>query len=545
MIAFQHVNFRYQNQQAPVLVDVCVEIDEGTLVLVSGPTGAGKSTLLGAINGHVPHFTGGLMGGRVIVDALDTRDYPPRELAGVVGYVGQDPLRGFVTDTVEDELAYGMEQLGFAPDVMRRRVEDTLDLVSIAELRDRPLRALSGGQQQRAAIASVLAAGAKVLVLDEPTSALDPQSGEEVLATLLRLVHDMGITVVIAEHRLERVLEYADEMLLLDGRGGVTQSSPAQAMRTSPLAPPVVELGRLAGWHPLALNVRDARRLAGPLRQRLGDALPDDSRRAPVPSTTVQDDGAGDQTGLSARDMQVRYGPTVAVEGVAIELPAGQVTALVGRNGAGKSSLLWALTGIGPCQGGRWFVGDTELTHAGAAVIRRSVRLVPQSAGDLLYLESVDEECRAADKQSGMAPGTCREILDGLLPGVSGGQQPRDLSEGQRLALVLAIQLMGRPAVLLLDEPTRGLDYPAKSALGAALRALTARGRAVCLATHDVEFIAMYADRVVVMAQGEVIQAGAVGDVLVASATFTPQVAKTLAPQRWLTVPQVAAGLGA
>ena len=545
MIAFEHVSVQYARAGTPTLRDVTFEIDEGAFALVAGRTGVGKSTLLGAVNGHVPHFTGGTLAGRVSVDGLDTRDHPPRELAHVVGVVGQDPLLGFVTDTVEEELAYGMEQLGVAPATMRRRVEDAMDLLSIADLRARPLRALSGGQQQRVAIASVLAAGARVLVLDEPTSALDPTSAEEVLAALLRLVHDVGVTLLIAEHRLERVLEYADVMLLLTGDGGVRLDDPATIMRDSPIAPPVVELGRLAGWSPLPLSVRDARRDARSLRERLSVVAPDRMPRLGGGQVGLSEQDKNPSEGLQARGITVAYGDLAAVQGADLDLSPGAVTALMGRNGSGKSSLLWALTGVGPCQSGTWSVDGVPLRRAGVDAIRRHLRLVPQTASDLLYLDSAGAECAQADAQNARPSGTCRAMLDELTPDVADSSHPRDLSQGQQLALALAVQLCGQPSVLLLDEPTRGLDYPAKAALTRMLRRLAGEGRAVGVVTHDVEFAAQVADRAVVMATGEVIQAGPAADVLAASATFAPQVAKVMSPQRWLTVAQVAAGLGA
>jgi len=578
MIAFDHVTVTYEDAAAPALRDVTLRVDEGEFALVTGRTGSGKSTLLGAVNGHVPHFTGGRLAGRVSVDGLDTRDHAPRDLAHVVGVVGQNPWAGFVTDTVESELAYGMEQLAVPPTTMRTRVEETLDLLSIADLRDRPLRALSGGQQQRVAIASVLAAGARVLVLDEPTSALDPTSAEEVLAALLRLVGDLGVTLLIAEHRLERVIEYADRIIVLDG-ARARIATPAEAMEASPLVPPVVDLGRLAGWHPLPVSVRHARRLAPGLRERLAGLDPQafDARRlggAPTepaettPATTPLDtrshttptparirwaarasrraharDAAAPAApgGLAARRLGVSYGPVRAVRDASVAFDAGQVTALLGRNGSGKSSLLWALSGVGPHDDGAWSVGGEPLEKAPASTVRSFVRLVPQTASDLLYLTSVDAECLAADEQAGRR--VCRGILDALVPGIPGDRNPRDLSEGQRLALVLAIQLSADAPVLLLDEPTRGLDYPAKAALAQALRGLAADGRAICVATHDVEFAAGVADRAVIMATGEIIADGPLGDVLASSAVFAPQVAKVLAPQRWLTAGQVAAAL--
>jgi len=550
MIEFKDVGVSYQDR--PVLRDVDLVIDDGQFALVAGRTGAGKSTLLGAVNGHVPHFTGGTLSGRVTVDSLDTRLHPPRDLAAVVGVVWQDPLRGFVTDTVEEEVVYGMEQLGFEPAVMRRRVEDVLDLLSIADLRTRALRSLSGGQQQRVAIASVLAAGARYLVLDEPTSALDPASAEEVLAALLRLVDDLGITVVIAEHRLERVLEYADQLIWVGDDGHVSSGPPSSMMTDARMAPPVVGLGLLADWSPLPLGVRDARRQAGPLRQRLAGVTPDDARRAPEgagvanPRTSPSQpsgDSSNQVAGLQADGLLVRYGTVVAVRDASLTLPAGSITALMGRNGAGKSSLLWALTGVLPVQAGRWRVGGADLSKADVAAIRQLVRLVPQEASDLLYLDSVGEECATADRQNGCAAGACRAILDALSPSVPDGQHPSDLSEGQRLCLVLAIQSTSRPAVLLLDEPTRGLDYPGKAALGQVLRQLANQGSAICLSTHDVEFAAQFADRAIVMAQGDLIQCGPVAEVLTASTSLAPQVAKVMSPARWLTVPQVADGL--
>ncbi len=235
MIRFDDVTITYPGAHAPVLAHVDLAIPEGELVLVVGRTGSGKSTLLKAINGLVPHFTGGTLSGRVVVNGRDTREFPPRELADVVGVVPQDPMSGFVTDVVEDELAYGMECLGIPADVMRRRVEETLDLLGLADLRHRALASLSGGQRQRVAIGAVLTSHPRILVLDEPTSALDPGAAEEVLAALQRLVHDLGVTVVMAEHRLERVVQYADLVVIVPGEGlPVVAGSPSEVMAQCP-----------------------------------------------------------------------------------------------------------------------------------------------------------------------------------------------------------------------------------------------------------------------------------------------------------------------
>lgn len=543
MITFDQVSVHYEDASEPVLRDVDLTVEEGELCLVVGHTGVGKSTLLGAVNGLVPHFTGGTLHGRVTVDGRDTADHPPRELADVVGVVGQDPLDGFVTDTVEEELAYSMEQLAVPPATMRKRVEETLDLLGLADLRHRALYELSGGQQQRVAIGSVLTAHPRILVLDEPTSALDPTAAEEVLSAVTRLVHDLGVTVLLAEHRLERVVQYADRVIHLPGDGRVVTGGPADVFRTSSIAPPIVELGRAAGWSPLRLSVRDARRAAASLRTALAGVTPPPARPAPAPDR---------ETLLTARKVTVAYHGVPAVREVDIALRGGEVTALMGRNGSGKSSLLWALQGSGPRKAGSVAVG-TEDGAAGpdprklpATEARRLVGLVPQTPTDLLYLESVKQELDQADAESEVpARGTARSLLDQLAPGIPDTTHPRDLSEGQKLALVLAIQLAAAPRVVLLDEPTRGLDYRAKSELIRIVDRLAAEGRAVVISTHDVEFVARAADRVVVMAEGDIVADGPTEEVIVASPVFAPQTAKILAPLPFLTVDQLTAVLPA
>jgi energy-coupling factor transport system ATP-binding protein len=526
VIRFEQVSFTYPNATAPTVRGIDLEVPEGELCLVVGRTGSGKSTLLRAVNGLVPHFSGGTLTGHVTVAGRDTRDHPPRELADVVGFVGQDPDAGFVTDTVEDELAYAMENLGLAPATMRRRVEDVLDLLGLAELRGRALGTLSAGQQQRVAVGSVLTAHPRVLVLDEPTSALDPPAAEEVLAALQRLVHDLGLTVLLAEHRLERVVQYADRVVLVDG-GVVVAGTPGEVLADAPVAPPVVKLGRLAGWSPLPLSVRDARRAA--------TALPP----LDPPSDTTPPEG---RVVASTEKLSARYGALVALREVSLDLHAGEVVALMGRNGAGKTTLLAHLVGLRKPTAGRVTVGGVAPYGRPGRDLARIVGLVPQDPGRLLYAESVAAECKAADREAGLAPGSTAAVLDRLAPWLPQDRHPSDLSEGERLALALAVVLGGEPPLVLLDEPTRGLDYAAKTRLVPLLRDLAARGHAVLLSTHDVELVAELADRTVVMAEGEIVADGPTREVVRQSPAFAPQVNKVLGGG-WLTVDEVAAAL--
>lgn len=532
MIRFTDVELTYADAHSPVLTNVNLRIDEGEFVLIVGHTGSGKSSLLHLINGIAPHHTGGVVRGSVTVDGRSTQIYPPRELADVVGVVHQDPINGFVTDTVEEEIAFGMESLGLSVEVMAKRIEEVIDLLSLQPLRHRVLATLSGGEQQRVAIAAVLALHPKVLVLDEPTSALDPTAAEEVLSTLHRLVHDLGLTVVVAEHRLERVIQYADRVIHVAGDGSISIDIPAEMMKISDLTPPIVQLGRIVGWDPLPLTTRDARRLAEPLREKLSQrSLPTAARAHP-------------QEVLARTErLSIRYDGTSALNTVSFEVNRREVVALMGRNGAGKTTLLSALVGLRSVAEGVVELGGHEpSTLTGSALIRLA-GFVPQESSDLLYQTSVAAECEQSDRDAGVVAGSTATLLATLAPDISPGSHPRDLSEGQRLLLALSVVLVSSPPLVILDEPTRGLDYQSKSRLITILRRLAAQGHGVVLATHDVELVAEVATRVVLLAEGRIVADGATVDVITASPAFAPQVAKVLAPQRWLTVDQVTEAL--
>ncbi|HVM03043.1 MAG TPA: ABC transporter ATP-binding protein, partial [Acidimicrobiales bacterium] len=282
---YRGVGFAYPGGDA-VLAGVDLEVRAGEVLLVVGPSGSGKSTLLRCANGLVPHASGGRFRGEVVALGRSTRSHPPRRLADVVGFVHQDPEAHFVVDRVEGDVAFVLENLGMAPVAMRRRVEEVLDALGIAHLRHRSPATLSGGEQQRCAIAGALAAGPSALVLDEPTSQLDPQGAEDVLAAVARLNADLGTTVLVAEHRLERAAPLADRAVLVADRDPVGSRSATGALAPGPVgevlgaypgAPAVTRLGRLLGWAPPPLTVRDARRRAagdgrGGQRQRVAVA---------------------------------------------------------------------------------------------------------------------------------------------------------------------------------------------------------------------------------------------------------------------------------
>ncbi|HWC32901.1 MAG TPA: ATP-binding cassette domain-containing protein [Actinomycetota bacterium] len=508
-VVFDNVTFQYMERAEYALREVTLSIPEGAFTLVCGATGAGKSTLLRAINGLVPHFPGGGFSGHVRVEGRDTLEFPPRKLADVVAFVPQDPGASFVVDRVEDELAYAMENLAIDPARMRRRVEETLDLLDIERLRTRSVRTLSGGERQRVAIASALTPGAKVLLLDEPTSQLDPQAAEDVLAALQRLVHDLGLTVVIAEHRLDRVAGFVDLAIGCHGKGRVEIGDPAAVLERLQTGPPVSRLGRMLGWRPVPLTVRDARRMAAGRR-----AAP---ARSPRPRVQLG------EVLLEARDLTASYDGTTVLRDVTLSLRAGEIVALMGRNGAGKTTLLRCLAGVQHSDAG------AVVVEGGSPRTGIDVALCPQTPEDVLFSDTVADEVRATLKAHGrLDDGSVESVLDGLGIGHLAERHPRDLSAGERLLAAVAAVVTTDARVLLLDEPTRGLDAETKERLSKFLRAHAAGGRAVVFASHDVELVAELANRVVMLAGGEQIADGTPRAVLAESPVFAPQTAKVL-----------------
>ncbi len=536
MISFKDVSLIYPNAERTILEELNFEVFEGELVLVIGHTGAGKSSLIKLINGLVPHHTGGILSGEITVAGRSTRQLKPGQLSDVIGIVGQNPINGFVTDIVEEEIAFGLETMGIAPEVMRKRVEEVLDLLSLAPLRNREIASLSGGEQQRVAIGAALVLNPKVLLLDEPTSALDPIAAEEVLSILHRLVHDLGLTVILAEHRLERVIQFADRIMRIGDRGDVSIGTPGEILAHSPIAPPIVNLSKALKLPEVSLSVREIRRRTESIRNVLQDI--------PLPQPAADNNG---EVLLSLRKVSVAYGDKYALTNISFDIRRGEVVALMGRNGAGKSSLLKSAVGQSPIISGEVLITGRDPKNMDGKALIKHVGYVPQEPGDLLYGESVKDECLLADKDNGVAIGTTLAIYENLMEIPNINAHPRDLSEGQRLGLALSVILSANPDLIILDEPTRGLDYVAKSKLVKILQNLvidSAQNRSVVIATHDVELVAEVAAKVIFLAEGEIVANGPTRDVLTASPAFAPQVTKVLAPAQWLTVVEVVNALG-
>jgi energy-coupling factor transport system ATP-binding protein len=500
------LSYRYPGRGRDALADVDLELAPGEFALLAGGSGSGKTTLLRAACGLVPHFHGGEFGGELEVCGRSTRTAGPAELATEVGFLAQEPEAQVVSTTVRAELELPLELRGHPAAACARTVEEVALALGIEPLLDRTTGTLSGGELQRVAIGAALVTRPPLLLLDEPTSQLDPVGTDELIALLRRLNEEWGVAVILGEQRTERCLAAADRVIAL-AAGRVVFDGPrerfgAAALERCPaLAPPVARIFARADRRERPTTVKEARRALA-----RGDAVEvGDTASAPAGGRA-----AGGPIALRLGGLRAGPGATDALEGVGLELGRGERVALMGPNGAGKSTLLRVAAGLlAPRRG-------TVEAPAGCA-------LLPQRPDDLLLAE------RLAEELPGEAGATALASV-GLAADPEA--DPRDLSGGERQRLALAVAMAGRgaggepPGLVALDEPTRGLDGERKRALAAWLGDLAVAGAGVLVATHDAEFAAEWAQRVILLARGRVLADGPLDEVLAGGWYFATDAAR-------------------
>jgi len=524
LVVAESFGYRYPEAGRASLRDIALRIEPGTFTVLAGVSGSGKSTLLRAMSGLVPHFHGGVATGELIVGGMDVREHGPGDLAAVCGTVFQDPETQVVMGGVRAELELPLEHRGQPAGSVARAVEETALGLGVAHLLERRTDTLSGGELQRVAIAAAMVHDPPLLVLDEPTSQLDPVAGDELVWQLRRLNEDWGTAVVVAEHRLERCLPAADRVIAMVDGAVACDAAPREFLEWASsacpaLATPAARLFSLAGLRPLPASVKEAH--AGLRSSELRgeeDAGPDDVRvvhdigaqvghrpsgRLRGVFSSLRRNGRAAQPALRVKELwhEVEDGPTI-LRGISLELHPGERVALMGRNGAGKSTLLRLAKGLDEPTRGR-------VDRAG------EVALLLQNPGDyLVHGHAVEDAGLAGVAAAGLAG---REDAN-----------PRDLSGGERQRLALGVVLGGDSlnAVVLLDEPTRGMDRLHKQALAERVGQLADQGAAVMVATHDTEFAATLANRIVLLGQGVVIADGDPAEVLGGGRHFSTEVAR-------------------
>ena len=499
------VSYTYPGSEEPALRGLSFEIAQGEFVVLAGGSAAGKSTLLGVASGLVPHFHGGRFDGHAEICGMSLREHGPAALAAAVGTLFQDPETQVVMGTVRAELAFPLENRGHSAVAVARGVEEVALALGIEALLERSTVDLSGGERQRVALGAALAGRPRLLVLDEPTSQLDPVAGDELLGLLRRLNEEWGTTILLAEHRLERCLAAADRVIALDAGEVACDAAPGGFLawaheHAGALETPGATLVAGLGLAPLPVGVKQARatlRAAGLLPERQEPAQPD---RAPAWWRRPR--AQAPQLRLRHVWHELSDGPAI-LAGVSLSVAAGERVVLLGRNGAGKSTLLRHAAGLLEPTRGR-------IDRAGP------VALLLQNPGDYFIHDRVGDELDAAAlERAGLAA-----LAD---------RHPRDCSGGERQRLALAIVTAGRsPAVLCLDEPTRGMGRADKALLAGELIDFSERDVAVVVATHDPEFAAAFATRAVLLAEGRVLADASPAELLSGGWYFATETARIL-----------------
>jgi energy-coupling factor transport system ATP-binding protein len=464
MIKLDHFSFTYGGAPRPVLHDISLEIKEGEFVLIVGHSGSGKSTLCRALNSLVPHFYGGSISGRVTVDGKDTRTTPPAQLARIIGMVFQDPENQLVMTNVENEMAFGMENLAFPKKEMKERITYHAQYFDLERFFKRFIPELSGGEKQKVALASVIAMRPKYIILDEPTSQLDEETASLFLEFLHRLNEEQGVGIILVEHRLERCLHYAKRVVFMQNGSIAADGTQEQVL------PQLRAAGLLADFS------RTAR------------------------------DKEEEEVVLCARDITFGYSQAQVLNDLELEVRRQEILAIIGLNGCGKSTLLKHLNGILRPKKGNVVLLGRDIADLTTASLAKDLGYLGQNPNVYLFAETLEKELEFTLKNLKVDEKEWPERMDWVLKVLDLERFrhtfPRELSCGERERAALASIIVGKPKILVLDEPTRGLDYRNKLKLAAILETLKEQGMTTILVTHDYRFVAEHATRVMSLCGG-------------------------------------------
>ena len=468
-LSLRAVSYTYPGSEAPALNGIDLEVRRGEIVFVTGPTGAGKTTLCLAASGILHHEYGGALEGAVAILGKKVRDYRNMgEIGRDIGVVFDDADAQLIFSTVEEEVASGLENLGIPRAEMQQRLRDVMEAIGITDFADRAPHTLSGGQKQRVAIAATLVLGTEILVLDEPTAELDAEATGAV-STLLRRLAEKGTAVLIVEQKLNELATIADRMVLIEGGTIAKVGSPAEMMQDSVLR------------HPAPGNIRP-----------------------PAPAAASP---CGVPPIVSVRDLVHRYDGVTAIGGLDLEVAPGEIVAVVGENGSGKTTLVKHFNGLLRPTRGSVIVDGLDAGSVPVAELARHVGLVFQNPDTMLFAETVEEEVAFGLKN--IDPRSTGEPIDAALSEVGllhrKAAYPRSLSRGERQRLAIACVIAMRPRVIVLDEPTTGLDAREAARVMETLGHLRQDGHTIVMVTHDMLLGEEYADRIVRMEQGRIV----------------------------------------
>ncbi|SHH11807.1 energy-coupling factor transport system ATP-binding protein [Thermosyntropha lipolytica DSM 11003] len=521
-IKIENLTYCYPGREEPALKGINLILGEGEFVLLIGESGSGKSTLLKVLSGLIPDFYGGSYEGEVYIDGLKLRRMRNRERARKLGFLGQNPENQLFTARVEKELVLAMENLGFTRELMRKRVAETAGFFNLTPYLKSKVAWLSGGMKQKLALASLTALGPEVLLLDEPLSQLDPQSAEEILNLLVRLNQEYGITVVMAEQRLEKCLSLADRVVWMEkgeirGEGTPEELGSFWGRDKLFLLPSLPRLFALMGEKKLPLTVKEGRKHLAAYEVLQG-------------GRQEGEHGQRREAVLQVKGLWYAYPPGKEVlKNLNFTVYEHDIWIIMGENGAGKTTLLKVLSGLLPASRGKVLFRGEDLRDLPLKEKSRRIAYIPQNPDDYFFLPTVREEVIFNLEQTGKNKEEADSLLEQFGLASYHAFNPRDLSMGEKQRLLLACVAALEPEILLMDEPTRGLDYKGKERLGRWLKDWGAKGKAALIVSHDVEFAAEYGEKVMLLFDGEIAAQGSKYQVMDNSLFYSPDINRLFA----------------
>ncbi|MBE3568836.1 MAG: energy-coupling factor ABC transporter ATP-binding protein [Bacillales bacterium] len=503
LLEAKNLTFTYPDASEPALSDITFTVEPGEFLLLCGPSGSGKSTLLRLLKREVrPH---GKVEGELFLDGQSFMEVPAKQIAQEIGMVFQDPENQIVMDRVMEELVFGLENMGYSTEDMRKRIAEMVHFFGLEELLERKTYELSGGQKQLVNLAAVLLLHPRVLLLDEPTAQLDPVAASEFMTMLRRMNEEFGLTVIMAEHRLEELFSLADRVIILE-KGNKIYDAPSREVvyhlakhRSSQMYPYLPSPARLYLEHsrkPFLENI--------PLTVKEGKKWVSKLKGSPVPIKQFQEDISNEKLLLVLKGIDFQYEKETRpiLDQLSLSVYEGEWLAVVGANGAGKSTLLKVMAGLQKPHRGTVVFNGKKLKKP----VPSEIAYLPQNPKLFFLHDTVEAELEAIIKKHQIPNG--RKKMEQLLETFQlthiKDRHPYDVSGGEMQKAALAGVMLMNPRLLLIDEPTKGLDPEAKLQLGKLLKTLNAAGITIVMVTHDIEFAAHYSTRCAMLFQGEV-----------------------------------------
>ncbi|MBN1216945.1 MAG: energy-coupling factor ABC transporter ATP-binding protein [Candidatus Lokiarchaeota archaeon] len=532
MIKIEDLSFTYNQSSNQILNNISLEINDGEFILITGPSGSGKTTLIRLFNGLIPYFYGGKISGKVNIQSLNLFKTETRQLAKKVGFVFQNPDNQLFMNEVESEIAFGLENLNLPVNTIKKRVEETLDSIGIAHLRRRTIGELSGGEKQKVAIASILAMNPEVIVLDEPTAELDPKSAEDILMLIQKLNDELGLTIILIEHRLDRVIQFVDRMIIIE-KGKILKDGPPKILFKENLSkigitiPPIIKLCNILEIDKIPLTVKESREILSDFINNI--KYPIENIEDENKNTNYFDQSDKKKLLVELSNISFNYEKNNRVlNNINLRMYEGEFIAIMGRNGSGKTTLLKLINGLLKPGRGKINIENNTIEKSSVAELAQKIGYIFQNPANQFYHDTVEDEITYILNNLKYDSNKAKVLLDNILEQFDLEKYrkvyPRYLSVGEQQKLALASVLVTNPKILLLDEPTHGMDYKQKTIFFSYLNAYCKKGNLVILITHDVESVAEYSDRVVLLAEGRIIVDDVKKNVLSNALLFSPQV---------------------